>query len=310
MYDSIKVAQVEPYQQQTQHTCSAACLKSVVGHYGFDIGEHELSQYIGVRQRGGAETDQIAQAARQLGFDAFEWSFSSLEQAKTLTDQDIPIIADIQSFKHPGSGHYVVITGIDKDGIHLMDPNTPSNQRTISPQEMEQRWWDRAMKPPHKLMKMWGVVVLPKQTKVESPMQKNAKLKNPLLVAAPVAALGAGAASYLHKRDRITGEEYSHKQRVHNALRDASVAGLLTGGAALALGSLANRSRAKDLLKSQSRRRDKLHGDYDKAMRNLVSESGHDTKRLPWAKIRPGKLKNASIEAFADELQKIASERK
>ena len=156
-----KTAAVSPYQQRTQHTCSAACLKAVLGHYGFEADEHDLAGFIGVRQKGGAETTQIADAARRLGLDCFEYSFDSLEQAKWLLDQDIPIIADIQSFNHPGSGHYVVITAIDDQGVHLMDPNTPGNERVIPHEEMEQRWWDRAMKPPHDLMPKWGVIVLP-----------------------------------------------------------------------------------------------------------------------------------------------------
>ena len=156
-----KAAQVSPYQQKTQHTCSAACLVAVLTHYGFEADEHDVSGIIGVRQKGGAETTQIAEAARRLGLDAFEYSFSSLEQASVLTEQDIPIIADIQSFKHPGSGHYVVITKIDDHGVHLMDPNVDGNVRTISHEEMDSRWWDRAMKPPHPLMPKWGVVVLP-----------------------------------------------------------------------------------------------------------------------------------------------------
>ncbi len=158
-----KLAKVSPYQQETQHTCSAACLKTVLEHYGASLDEHSVSKAIGVRQRGGAETDQIARAARDLGFESFEYSFDSIAQARVLTDQDIPIIADIQSFNHPGSGHYVVIHSIDDEAVHLMDPNTPGNERVISHEEMEERWWDRAMRPPHKEMPKWGVIVLPKE---------------------------------------------------------------------------------------------------------------------------------------------------
>lgn len=156
-----KMAQVMPYQQATQWTCSAACLKAVLGHYGHEVPEELAVQAVGARPNRGAECNEIMWAAHKFGFDAFEFSFESLEQAKWLLDQDIPIIADIQSFNHPGKGHYVVITGIDDQGVHLMDPNTPGNQRTISHEEMEERWWDRAMAPPHELMPKWGIVILP-----------------------------------------------------------------------------------------------------------------------------------------------------
>jgi hypothetical protein len=185
-----KDAQVAPYQQLTQWTCSAACLRAVLLHWGQDWPESILVPLIGARPKRGAETTEIAEAARMLGFQAFEYSFDSVEhakvlldqelpvicdiksfeytqssvaRAKSLLDQNIPIICDIQSFKKPGSGHYVVMTGIDEEGVHLMDPNVPEleNQRTISIEEMEGRWWDLAMAPPHQLMNHWGVIVIP-----------------------------------------------------------------------------------------------------------------------------------------------------
>jgi predicted double-glycine peptidase len=156
-----KQAAVSPYQQETQWTCSAACLKAVLGHYGVDVPEELVVQAVGAREGRGAECDEIAEAARRFGFDSFQFSFDSLEQAKFLLDQDIPIICDIQSFNHPGKGHYVVLVSVDEAGVHLMDPNTPGNQRTISHEEMESRWWDRSIAPPHLPMIRWGIVVLP-----------------------------------------------------------------------------------------------------------------------------------------------------
>jgi len=159
----LKLAQVEPYQQKTQYSCSAACLKAVLEHWGADrFAEHEIMYAIGVRDRGGAEVDEITRGAQKLGFDAYDKRFSSLDEAKAITDQGIPIIADFQSFNNPGKGHYVVITQIDDNVVHLMDPNTDGNQRVITRAECEQRWWDKTMAPPHNLMVKWGVVVTPR----------------------------------------------------------------------------------------------------------------------------------------------------
>lgn len=156
-----KIAEVVPYQQETEYTCSAACLKAVMAGYGLDIPEEQVAQAIGTSPGRGAECDEIVLGAHSFGLDAFEHGFASLEQAKFILDQDIPIICDIQSFNHPGKGHYVVMTAIDDAGVHLMDPNTPGNIRILIAQEMEERWWDRAMQPPHKLMPKHGIVVLP-----------------------------------------------------------------------------------------------------------------------------------------------------
>ncbi len=156
-----KLAKVGPYQQKTQWSCSAGCLKAVLKHYGVRIPELLVINAIGARKGRGAECDQIATAARKFGFMAFEYSFTSLDQARVLLDQDIPIICDIQSFNNPGKGHYVVMTKIEAEYVHLMDPNTPGNTRVISGEEMDERWWDRAMAPPHQLMPKWGIVVVP-----------------------------------------------------------------------------------------------------------------------------------------------------
>lgn len=155
-----KMAQVGPYQQKTQWACSAACLKAVLGHWGVQLPELVVIEAIGTKKGRGAECDEIVTAARKLGFSAFEYSFDSIDHAKVLLDQDIPIICDIQSFNNPGKGHYVVMTSAD-DMVELMDPNTPGNERSISREEMDERWWDRAMAPPHNLMPKWGIVIVP-----------------------------------------------------------------------------------------------------------------------------------------------------
>jgi ABC-type bacteriocin/lantibiotic exporter with double-glycine peptidase domain len=158
-----KIAKVSPYQQKTQWTCSAACFKAVLEHYGIPIEEEAAVQLIGARPGRGAEVTEIAEAARQYGLDAFEYSFDSLKQAKILLDQQIPIICDVQSWNHPGKGHYVVLVSMDQVQAHLMDPNTPSNQRTIPLTEMESRWWDHKMEPPHEVVHKWGIVILPQE---------------------------------------------------------------------------------------------------------------------------------------------------
>jgi predicted double-glycine peptidase len=151
-------ANVMTHQQETKWTCSAACLKAVLNYQGHKISERECGIYIRVRKNKGAETTDIVNAAKALGFDAYEKSFS-IKEAKDLTDKGIPIICDIQSFTKPGAGHYVVLTDIDQNKAYLMDPNVESNSRVIPLDEFEKRWFDYEMHPPHKLMKHWGIVI-------------------------------------------------------------------------------------------------------------------------------------------------------
>lgn len=163
-----KMAQVDAYQQKTEWSCSAGALKAVTLHHGFDFTEEELIKAIGARKGRGAETTDIMNGAKKLGFDAYEGSFESLDDAKKTLKKGIPIIADVQSFNYPGKGHYIVIAGFKPGkGFIVMDPNTKGktaidNWRLMSAEELEEKWWDRAMASPHQLMPKWGVMVKPK----------------------------------------------------------------------------------------------------------------------------------------------------
>lgn len=164
----LKEAQVSAYQQKTEWSCSAATLKAVALHHGVELSEGEIVKAIGARKGRGAETTDIMNGAKKLGFDAYEGSFANLDDAKKTLKKGIPIIADVQSFNYPGKGHYIVIAGFKPgQGFIVMDPNTKGktaidNWRLMSAEELEEKWWDRAMAPPHKLMRKWGVMVKPK----------------------------------------------------------------------------------------------------------------------------------------------------
>jgi predicted double-glycine peptidase len=257
----LKKAQVGPYQQKTQWSCSAACLKAVLAHYGVQIPEIHAIQAVGAKPKRGAECNQIAEAARKLGFDSFEYSFDSIDQAKILLDQDIPIICDIQSFNFPGKGHYVVLVAADENTVQLMDPNTPGNIRTISRQEMEDRWWDRAMVPPHDVMMKWGIVILPPGDE----MKKTAfnvggtagKLKNlwnntsnankgMLLGGVPSAGLGAVLGSRPKMYD-ARGKKVENKHRVFHGVMGALNLGTLGAIAGHGIGTF------KDISTEQKR---------------------------------------------------------
>lgn len=163
--DSVKIASatVDPYQQETQWSCSAACLKAVLNYYDYKITEKECIKEIGTRPKHGAETTDIVNAAKKLGFKAYEKSLS-IEEVRKLINSGIPIICDIQSFNKKNSGHYVVLCDIDDSHCYLMDPNTPGNTRKLPTEDFIKRWHDKAMKYPHEDMIRWGVIIEKKTT--------------------------------------------------------------------------------------------------------------------------------------------------
>lgn len=196
-----KIAQVDAYQQKTQWSCSAGALVAVAKHHGHDITEEEAVKAIGAREGRGAETTDIVEGARKLGLEAWEGSFPTLASAEEVLKAGNPIIADVQSFNYKGKGHYVVIAGyLPGKGFILMDPNTKGktavpNWRILSDKEMEKKWWDRAMAPPHELMPKWGVVVTPKKEKTANdPVKEKVALLSPLPIQVPKSGPNAGQA--------------------------------------------------------------------------------------------------------------------
>ena len=171
LFQKEKTAQVDAYQQEEEWSCSAATLTAAIGHLGDKITEKEAIEAVGTKKGRGAETTDIVEGAKKLGYEAYEKSFRTMEEAKKVLKGGHPIIADVQSFNYPGKGHYVLIAGYHPGkGFIIMDPNTKSktavdNWRLLSTRELTDRWWDRAMAPPHNLMIRWGVVVSKKAEK-------------------------------------------------------------------------------------------------------------------------------------------------
>lgn len=180
---------VEPYQQGWEFTCSAAASHAVYKHWGYDIDEVTLAYLLKVDPINGSNASRVVSVARDLGFAADTRKFKSLNELKRVTDQDVPVIARVLSWKHPGQHHFVVVTSVDDFGVSIMDPNIEGNRRRLSHDEMWVRW------VPDRL----GVVITPKGFQLDG-----ATITRPWWLAVGlVLAVGAGAAfTYLDHRRR------------------------------------------------------------------------------------------------------------
>lgn len=137
-----QLGQVEPYQQSTKYNCAAATSHAVLKHWGLNISEARLARLIGVDPERGANSTQVIEAIHKLGLDAEVRGFQSIDELKALTDQDVPVIANVVSFTRPPDGHFVVVTDVGRT-VTLMDPNTPSNRRVLSRAAFDARWRPR-----------------------------------------------------------------------------------------------------------------------------------------------------------------------
>jgi len=145
---------VESFPQTTRYTCGAATLGAVLKHWGRVYSEQDLVPIIGVHPETGATNEQMVNAAHRLGFNSEVRTFTGIDELRAFTDRDIPVILNIESFRHPGQGHFVVATQVDDRNVRLMDPSAPMVWRVISRDELDRRWRFR-----------WraGVIVIPTQ---------------------------------------------------------------------------------------------------------------------------------------------------
>ena len=108
---------LNPYTCVRQHDaadCGAACLSTVVRHFGFRISVARIREYARTDQRGTTVLG-IVEAARRLGFDSRGVKAGS----DALANVDLPCIAHVVSGTN---SHYVVIHKVTAKHLMIADP--------------------------------------------------------------------------------------------------------------------------------------------------------------------------------------------
>ncbi|MDW3191951.1 MAG: peptidase domain-containing ABC transporter [Cytophagales bacterium] len=97
--------------------CGAACLSSIAAFYSLHLSVAKIRQIAGTDKKGTTLFGMI-KAAEQLGFDA-KAVRGSIE---SLPDVPFPAIAHV--IINNGMNHYVVLYGVGKKSVSIMDPGT------------------------------------------------------------------------------------------------------------------------------------------------------------------------------------------
>lgn len=145
-----KIIRVPLTRQATDHTCGVASLQSILFYYGIEVREDLLAQELGTTVDSGTPYQNIVSYAQSRGFNVSVRLHMTLNDLKSLIDQDQPVLVPIQAWMNPlidwstyDEGHYVVVIGYDPGNIIFMDPSTLGHYTYIPNDEFMVRWHDQ-----------------------------------------------------------------------------------------------------------------------------------------------------------------------
>ncbi len=139
--------------QATDYSCGAAALLSTLYYWNaYDGMESSLYPLLATTPADGTEPAKLAEGARSFGLDAQVRENLSLEDLHASLKKGETVILDLQAWRTPGSttpwsatwedGHYVVLVGMDKSHLYVMDPSTPASYAFLPRAEFLERWHD------------------------------------------------------------------------------------------------------------------------------------------------------------------------
>jgi predicted double-glycine peptidase len=125
--------------QATDYTCGVAALQSVLGFYGKEYREDELSKLLHAEPKNGTDCHKIEGFCRSHGFST-----------QAANHQGRPVIVLLQAWcEHPTNyssdwddGHYAVVIGSDAHNVYFMDPSTLGHYAYVPKSEFLKRWHD------------------------------------------------------------------------------------------------------------------------------------------------------------------------
>lgn len=139
--------------QSTDYSCGAAALLATLYYWkAYDGMESSLYPLLKTTPADGTEPAALAAGARSLGLKAELRENMTLDGLGSALKKGETVILDLQAWRTPGStvawaatwedGHYVVLVGMDKTYLYVMDPSTPASYAYLPVAEFLDRWHD------------------------------------------------------------------------------------------------------------------------------------------------------------------------
>lgn len=134
--------------QETDYTCGAACIQSLLARYGIHYRQRALAEILHSQPIFGTDCQAILSFMRTLGFKASMHEGMEIGDIKSYIDVGIAPILVIQAWKNDEAdyhyswknAHYIVACGYYEHGIYAMDPYTLGNYTYLPFPELIYRW--------------------------------------------------------------------------------------------------------------------------------------------------------------------------
>ncbi|MGO9387662.1 MAG: C39 family peptidase [Methanobacterium sp.] len=157
--NNTKLLNVPNVEQPNNYTSGPTSLQAVLAYYGTNINLDELINSTNTTLENGTLPNNIAQAARQNGFNAQIQQNMTLQDLQQNINNGTPVIIDCQAWRSNTTnlnenwtndtmnGHYMVVIGIDNQNVYFEDPAILGSRGYITDQEFLDRWHDQYTDP-------------------------------------------------------------------------------------------------------------------------------------------------------------------
>ena len=135
-----RLLSVPHYLQSDDSTCGPASLRMVMAFYGLEVSEEDLAVACGHSYELGCRSEDMACAARAMGFDVYFKNNSTIEELSRLVNAGAPVIVD-WFCGDPPEGHSSVVIGVSDDDIYILDPFL-EEMRVVAKEDFRRCWFD------------------------------------------------------------------------------------------------------------------------------------------------------------------------
>jgi predicted double-glycine peptidase len=158
------VSQARPW------SCGAAALMAALLYFGvYDDPESTLDAALGVTPEEGTRVDRIVAEARRYGLQADARVGLTLEDLdRGLSRGDVVLVA-LQAWATKAvtdwrtnweDGHYVVVVGLSRDRVYVMDPSVRTGYAYLTRAQFLARWHDYDLDRGHRtIFERLGIVI-------------------------------------------------------------------------------------------------------------------------------------------------------